>query len=594
MIKSFLLTIVLICCHFLYGQDFDLLQEMTEDYLMIRQKPGTEVLLKEYLKNIESKSDTIYAILYPPMNCPRCEAIIKDFRNLLKENSEDNEFLLIAAFPDSVAAKRYHESKGYIADYYLYDTEENYNKIFSFSPGYLHIVYVLKICKQSGELLMGGNCIILDEEFVDQFTAFSGKMEKKEFHIGEIDKSDFPHPVCSDIKGAYQDFIIENPKDFPISVTDYLPVFEGKYFFYTDKLWNGVLFFQELDGQLLQFNALLQNDSLEGRRFVAIPEEIYQNDLKGGYVYFIACSPNGIDEGHIGIAYSLPDIFIESQDDNRLSLGYKNRAVILVRAIPTLEKERMITFNFDLMSHNFFYSHFTFEVANDKVLLGCEKRTWPMEVEKDMYIHVDSLNPFCEAFYKTINPYFAAFDKASGDLLYRFGNLQPCHAESRTGYYFTNPVAASWDDEVVYTDGCSGQLYVSKQSDLRKTVEHYSVFEVETEKFPPIDTTYFYTYECVEPYNKFFYRTIEEIKMTSTSIYCLLRYGLKSDPDVVKDEYTFVTINRKSGTVEEFCIPCESGMTPIGYGLKDDMQEKIQPFLFFKKKAHYGVRVFGL
>lgn len=45
----------------------------------------------------------------------------------------------------------------------------------------------------------------------------------------------------------------------------------------------------------------------------------------------------------------------------------------------------MITFQFDLMRHEFFYSHFTFEVANDKVLLGCEKRTWPMEVEKDMY-----------------------------------------------------------------------------------------------------------------------------------------------------------------------------------------------------------------
>ena len=85
------------------------------------------------------------------------------------------------------------------------------------------------------------------------------------------------------------------------------------------------------------------------------------------------------------------------------------------------------------------------------------------------------------------------------------------------------------------------------------------------EKFPPIDTTYFYTYECVEPYNKFFYRTIEEIKMTSTSIYCLLRYGLKSDPDVVKDEYTFVTINRKSVTVEKICNQCESLITPIMY-----------------------------
>lgn len=105
------------------------------------------------------------------------------------------------------------------------------------------------------------------------------------------------------------------------------------------------------------------------------------------------------------------------------------------------------------------------------------------------------------------------------------------------------------------------------------------------EKFPPIDTTYFYTYECVEPYNTFFYRTIEEIKMTSTSIYCLLRYGLKSDQDVVKDEYTFVTINRKSGTVEEFSIPCESGMTLLGMGLRMICRRKSNPSSFLRKSS---------
>lgn len=594
MIKSLFLTVMFICCHFLYGQDFDLLQEMIEDELVIRQKPNTENLLKEYLADINFRSDTVYAVLYSPMNCPRCEAVIKDFRELLKRDSGRNELLLIADFPDAVAAKRYQESKGYQADYYLYDTEENYNKIFSFSSGFLHIVYLLKICTKSGELLIGGNCPILDDEFVAQLVAFSGKMEKKEFRSGEVDRSEFPLPACSYVKGIYQDFMMENPKDFPISVTDYLPAFEGEYFFYSDKLWNGVMLFQVSDGSTLQFNTLLQNDSLEGRRFVKIPEEIYQNDLKDGSVYFMACSPKRIGEKHIGIAYSLPDMFVESQDENRIAIGYRNRAAILMRNLFSLEKENMITFQFDLMRHQFFYAHFVFEIAGNKVLLGCEKRTWPMEAEKDMYINVDSLNPFCEAFYKTENPYFAAFDKASGDLLYRFGNLQPCHAESRTGYCFTNPVAASWDDEVVYTDGCSGQLYVSKQSDLRKTVEHYSVFEVETDKFPPIDTTYFYTYEYIEPYDKFFYRTIEEIKMTSAYIYCLVRYGLKSSLDVTTDKYTFVSINRKSGVVEEFSIPYELGMTPIGYGLKDNMQEKIQPFLFFKKKDQYGVRVFGL
>ena len=102
-----------------FAQKVDYIKEMENNDLQIRQKPSTEVLLSNFLRSTGIEEDTIYAILYTPAECYRCEAAIPAFYNKLKTNSLNNKMLLISAYTDSVAAKMYNKKNGYKSDYYL-------------------------------------------------------------------------------------------------------------------------------------------------------------------------------------------------------------------------------------------------------------------------------------------------------------------------------------------------------------------------------------------------------------------------------------------------------------------------------------------
>lgn len=101
--------LVLLCQSNMVAQDIDYIKEMENNDLQIRQIPGTEKLLSEYLKSTKIQEDTIYAILYIPAECYRCEAAIPAFYEKLKSNSADNKMLLISAYEDSVAAVGYNK-----------------------------------------------------------------------------------------------------------------------------------------------------------------------------------------------------------------------------------------------------------------------------------------------------------------------------------------------------------------------------------------------------------------------------------------------------------------------------------------------------
>ena len=115
-----------------FAQHVDYIEEMENNDLQIRQKPSTEVLLSDFLRPAAIEEDTVYAILYIPAECYRCEAAIPAFYNKLKDNGSNNKMLLISAYPDSVAAAMYNEKNGYKSDYYLYDTESDYKKNIQF------------------------------------------------------------------------------------------------------------------------------------------------------------------------------------------------------------------------------------------------------------------------------------------------------------------------------------------------------------------------------------------------------------------------------------------------------------------------------
>lgn len=100
--KKFLVTgmMVLVALMAYAQKDFSkFIKDMTEGPLQIRQRPNSEKLLSSLLSGIDSKSDTLYAVLYRPTYCRRCETILPKFDKQIKQVHPLAETLLIAIYP---------------------------------------------------------------------------------------------------------------------------------------------------------------------------------------------------------------------------------------------------------------------------------------------------------------------------------------------------------------------------------------------------------------------------------------------------------------------------------------------------------------
>ncbi|MBU2649840.1 MAG: hypothetical protein KKA81_02800, partial [Bacteroidetes bacterium] len=67
--------------------DGDSPEDVTSDLHHMLQYQGTEQNIKDFFlhSGTQFRNDTIYAILLPPMGCPRCEGIINPFILRLKK-----------------------------------------------------------------------------------------------------------------------------------------------------------------------------------------------------------------------------------------------------------------------------------------------------------------------------------------------------------------------------------------------------------------------------------------------------------------------------------------------------------------------------
>ena len=566
---------------------------MVTNDLQIRQKPGTNSLMQDYLSSINSVEDTLYAIIYSPMDCPRCEAAIPNLYRLLKENNHN--MLLITVYKDSIMASIYNNNNNNNSDYYLYDTQNQYKQIFSFNTSDLYGLYVLKLCKSSGRMITGGQYTVLGRDFVSQLIDFS---ETVDYHIYESmnvsDENEFTArtPAVEFLIDKYFDLNIDLLPNIAISSVYDVMRFEDNRFFYSDLLNNGVMCFTEYpESNILSFDKLIQADSTEVRRFIEVSEKTYQNAINSGLIYHIACGVNMLCDNRIGISYSLPQII--SQDSTESNIGLYNAPALISRNLLTWESDSLTAFEFNLFDENeeYFYMHFSFSAIDNNILVGCKKLTWPIEFDPEDYMDNVAMNPFCEDFYRTDNKIMAVFDSRTGKIITRFGHLEECHKQSHTGYYYFNPISSTYGNEIIYTDGYSGQLYVTTRENINYNKDHYSLFEVETDRFPPIDTLNFYTYEYVKPYNKYFDRCIEDIKITKDEIYCIVRYGMPQVPNVQNDNYTFVRIDRISKEVSEFRLPRYADLEILGYGLKNN-KDGISPFIFSRKENNAFLRIF--
>ena len=588
-----LIISLLFICHLSHAQERDLVREMTDNYIQVRQKPGTEKLLREYLSGLESDADTIYAVAYRPANCPRCEAYIPGFFRIMNETDSRQETLLITVYKEKTASERYNRKNGFEAKHYLYDTTNTFHDIFDVNLGSISGTVIMKLKRSTGEMLTGGEATEMSHKFVRQLIAYRGKLEPMTFgsNTQTDDKATMEarKPTAGLIGNSYDDYPLITG-EHPISAIYGTPKFEHGTFVFNDKLAEGIMMFEEKDGKL-NFRTLLQADSTEQDRFVEIDRKTLQQMKRRHMVFYIPCDPQIMPNGDIAMSYSLPHIIWDTIYANG-STAYYNSPAILRRKATTLERLPMIAPDFMLDRDTmFFYNVFSFSIFKDNLIAGSKKLTWPMEYDREDYEHIMDKNPFADGFYDTSNPTLAIFGTADGKLRRHIGDMEACHRKSRTGYWFVRPVSYSTADEMIYSDGFSGKVHIIRDVN-DDSPESYSAFDVETELFPTPDTTAFYRYEYVKPYYRLYDRLITAVRMDRKNIYCLICYSAGRVDNPATDTYTLVTISRKSGRRTEVVLPHFEEMEAVAYGLNTSKDGHIHPFCMYRTDGGFVVRVF--
>lgn len=597
----FLLVSALLCGSVVGRADdvgkFDQIERALNESLQVRQKPGTEMLLRDYLGQLGIEGDTIYAVLYTPGNCPRCETFfMKDFYEEMKKRT-DVPIILITACPYRDAAAYYNERNGFPADQYAYDTAYGYSKIFSFNIGTLSVPYMMKIDVARGRMIMGYSTSLLGDRFINQLIAYSNPVEMHEFvpesaeehddiTIAEIDA------MPMELSAEYR---LKMLPGYVSSMAHGLPKFHGNYFFYNDRFLNGIALFETDDGnELLRQTALIEADSTEMNRFIEVSPEVFKSM---GDVSYIPLEPDMISDSVICVSYSLPHIKYMGIElhgkDTVENIGYLNMPSMIFRNVKTLERLPMEWDKYDPFTSEYMYGHYTTTVFGNYKIEQCFKLTWPMEYQREDYEHDVERNPFGEGFYDTPNPILAVLDRTTGMPVKHIGKLEDCQRLSRTGYYYSNATACVHGDEIAYTNGYTGAVYVCDTAQIDVPLRRYVAFVVDTASFPPIDTTAFYTYEYARRYDKFFTRCIMQLHLTDDTVYCLVKHGVPRTVEIPRDKYEVVAIDRHTGEAVHRKFPeMQVGESLLGCGLRELPNGGIAPFMFMRKDDVPVVKVF--
>lgn len=488
--------------------------------------------------------------------------------------------VLVAVYPDSIAAQDYIRKYDLKSDYYIFDISEDFSKFLSFSPGYLHVGYILKFNKKTGELIVGSNADNVSHDFFKELNNYNKRKEQFEFKSTKLNYHSWDRKDCSPLVLSSCLPIIDGSNEINISEILYQPVYQDNKLLLNDKLAMAVFEFQKNDSNF-KLNRIVEPDSAEFSRFVNIPKQYYDKLLKSNQLKNIPLQPFFIDNDKYGVAYSLPELWLD--DDN--GLNYRNKPCYIERSFSDTNYKRLIPLEYDF-NDVYYYPHFNMKWAgNDKVVVGVQRITWPMITDKNEYINTPENNPFCERFYDIAQPTLATYKQETGLMDEQFGSLPSFARKTKTGYCFSDMVFDYWDNEVDYASAYGGDIKLATADNLTCNLcnKSYSAFVLPESIFENPDTSDFYSYRCnmlAEPYLN---RKIVDVKLGDGLIHCLLRKCSDAFERPDREDYQYVTINMGNGVRNIYNFPdIQEEERRITYGLKRDVGGSIQPFYITK------------
>ncbi|MCM1078564.1 MAG: hypothetical protein NC344_09565 [Bacteroidales bacterium] len=550
---------------------------MENNYLQIRQKAGTDSLLREFIWDNAIEEDTIYAFMYRPGNCPRCEAGFKLFRKWLNERGR--KFTLISVGGDAGVSDYYNRMKGYMADYYINDTTGMYGIIFSFNNIPLDGSNVLKISRD-GRLITGGDFTELCPEFVDQLVARTEPMPYKTYEQVSSDECVEDLDTLSFERFREEKTFTLDGCDIPLCKVDRAPIWNGRWLCVPDDILNGVFVFEERRKRFVFRQLASVQDDVKDN-FIEVSDSMKAHYEKNGMLFYLLCNA-GVDKDTLYMSYSIPKIVFTDSLKSRIGI-FNQPCIIAHTLVGNASSDRLWPLDFNIFSEEYFYKHFQFAVAGGNVSLGCQQLTWPMEYEAEEYKDDSRRNPFLDEYYDYRHPYMADFRLKDGKLARRYGNLSEEARRTKTGYYFNLPFVTANGTETAYTDGFSGKVCVAGAA----SESVYDVFDFDVSTLPSGDSALFYTYEYADAFKKYFNRQIVDMQISDKELCCIVLHGWWGS-DVRRKVYTFVRIDRRTGTKHEYLLPARQNL--VCTGLRRD-KSSVDPFQIVKQQGAYAVKL---
>lgn len=583
--KRLLLLTIMLSGIFVFskGETSGNLVDISADHgLMVRQKPNTEVALSNLFNiNRAELPDTIYSVIFRPANCPRCDIFLNNISSQIR-NTLHSKSILIAVYPDSVTAKDYIQNHKIDFDIIIYDIEEKFNDFLSFSPGYLHVGYILKIDKASGTLIVGSNADNIKKEFFIDLGKYKQPKSKVDFSAPAptLNHIEYGNKIeVSDTLQLSKKMLINFPDSLPkMSEIIYRPLYNGRDLIFNDKLALKVFHFKEDSGELKLFQ-VIEPTRQQAKMYSSLPESQYQAMLKADQLKEMPLSIFDYDDDKIGVAYSLPELWKEGK-----ATGYRNKPCYLVRALNDTSFTEIVALNYEY-DDDFFYPHFDMVKIGDNVVVGAQRMTWPLIYDREEFEGDPKLDSFQDAFYEIPQPVFAVYDVDGDSITKRFGALPEFAKKTKTGYSLASTVIDQFDGEFAYANIYEGKVFVSDINyiDCTDCYQVYSLFDINSDNLKSPAENKLYSYTPTHSAKKSFSYYVNEIKISPAEIYAVV--SEISDPHHRADfeKSLLVKIDRLTGEKTIVSFPAKRADERRIVNSMRRVNSSIEPFIVSQK-----------
>ncbi len=558
-------------------------QAMLEDDILLAQRPGTEALLRDYLAPAASGADTVTVLFFIPAACPRCEAVIPHFLQLVRIANPTERVVMVSCFEEPVAAARYLQQQHLGETYMLFDTSHTFDRVFSTTMGGLMGLFVARVDVAHGRMITGGQLSYVDKGFVEDFLAARTPFPFRVYDAAAEDmraqtKASSYEPAVA--AGLHYDSCRLELRDRYLAQVRNHPTQRGDSLLVLDEMCGGGLLLCR-DGSDFHLTEFLEVDSTQRDTFVHLSPRLYEFEKSA--LRYMPLDAIFMPDGGLAMSYSLPLVFADSAE----------RHVDLFNAITLLYKplgaQRWTVFTGMDRSHmeEYMDQHYAiFPLRPGRIVMTCHKTVWPLGADLPDKAEDDI---FQDAFYAQANPYVDEVDLRTGELVQRFGQLDEAFHRTYTGYWFANLVADTYGGDFIYGADQTGLLALARADRPEQTLRTYEVFHLEDPE--PADTTLRYKEEYMQQFAGYFDRTLAQVKLDDEYVNCLVRTGQPGYEDATADHYEFVRLSRESGqVVERYCLcPQRPEERVLAYGLTADASGN-RPFYLARFGSTYFVK----